>query len=143
LLLYLFCFTKRDSIKTPLCIPRLNSFFSETKSLLFVSTVKEITEEIAQKLENFSYLPFVIFVLCQGSPHDMATASQFKTLTSLSRYIFVCLISLPLLTKPPGFYHGSSTLMTLSNPNHLPKASLTNTIIRLSFCPLNASQKGN
>jgi hypothetical protein len=32
------------------------------------------------------------------------------------------LVSLPLLTKPPVFIYGGFLMITLSNPNNLPKA---------------------
>jgi hypothetical protein len=52
------------------------------------------------------------------------------------------LLSLSFLRMSPGFIHRGSTLMTLSNPNHLPKTPPLNTVIGLNFYPLNISQRG-
>jgi hypothetical protein len=48
-------------------------------------------------------------------------------------------VSLPIPIKPPGLNHRSSSLITLSNPDHLLKAPHRHTIVRLSFYPLNTS----
>jgi hypothetical protein len=40
-----------------------------------------------------------------------------------------------LFIRSPGFNHGDTTLITLSNPNHLPKVQATNTIVGLIFHP--------
>lgn len=49
-------------------------------------------------------------------------------------HMCVCVFRLsPLLTKPPGFNHGRSTLMTLSNPDYLPETPPLSSIVRLSL----------
>lgn len=45
--------------------------------------------------------------------------------------------SFPLLIKHLGFSHENPTLMTPSTPNHLPNAVPLNSIVELSFDPLN------
>jgi hypothetical protein len=56
--------------------------------------------------------------------------------------IYVCaslVVSLPLVIKPPGFNYEVSTLITLSNPNHLPDVLRLRTIVRLNVYPFNIS----
>lgn len=43
---------------------------------------------------------------------------------------------LSLVLKPPGFNHGSCTLLALSNPNHLPEAPPLNPIVSQVSIPV-------
>lgn len=95
----------------------------------------------------------VIFDSWSGSPELKICMWQWPCWKSLevcrtshdkeTGIMHVCLFwSLSFLIKLPVFNLEGSTLMALSNPNHLPNALPLNTIVGFSFYLLNISQWG-